>query len=128
MPLTIPMFPSNYDSLMPTYAFITCEIVAPPCILTFCLIIKKILDIMDDISFWPFTSSLVVLNFISSWLTSTNSRNILQVHKYAHYCLISSVQQHLCHPPINQTNHQAKFWKILKPCLRVHARLSGSLS
>ncbi len=128
MSLTIPMLPSNYDSSMPTYAFITCEIVAPPCTSTFCLIVKRILDIMDDISFWPFTSLLVVLNRIPSWLTSINSRNVPQVHRYAHYCLISNVHQHLCHLPINETNHQAKFWKILKPCLRVHARLSGSLS
>lgn len=67
---------------------------------------------------WPFTSSLVVLNCISLWFTSINSRNVRQVHRYAHYCLISSVHWQLCHATINQTNHQAKFWKIVKPCLQ----------
>ncbi len=48
---------------------------------------KKDLDIMDVISFWHFTSSLVVLNCISLWLTSINSKNVPQVHRYAHYYL-----------------------------------------
>jgi hypothetical protein len=47
------MLPSSYDSSMPTYAFIACEVVAPPCISTFFLIIKRISNIMDVISFGP---------------------------------------------------------------------------